>query len=358
MNLVTRIVPRLEAPSAAERAALRDGPVDAASFAAAFARMDCLHALEQVPPPQPAPPPPGALRVLFWNAERLKYGAASAELLRRAEADVILLCEVDVGMARSGNLHTVAALAEELGAGYLFGVEFVELALGDARERAWHAGTENRAGLHGAAILSRLPLERPALVRLETSGRWFDGRFGERRVGGRMALLAEVATAAGPVSLAVVHYESHTDPTDRLASTRTLLDAIDAHAPGLPVLIGGDLNCSSFDRETKRSAAAVAAALALDPDRLVRPERYEPLFAHAAARGYTWRDCNLEGVATQRTRPDGTPRPPFAKLDWFLARGLACRAPAILPATDARGVAISDHEALLVTVAAAPGEPL
>lgn len=355
MSLVTRIVPRLEAPSAAERVALRDGPADPSLFAAAFARMDCLHGVEQVPPPQPPPPPPGALRVLFWNAERLKYGAASAELLGAAEADVILLCEVDVGMARSGNGHTVEALAGRLGTGWCFAVEFVELDRGDARERTWHAGEQNRAGLHGAAILSRLPLGRPAMVRLETSGRWFDGRFGERRVGGRMALLAEVATAAGPVLLGVVHYESHTDPADRLVSTRALLDAIDAHAPGMPVLIGGDLNTSTFDLGTKRDARAVAAALAADPDRLVRPEPFEPLFDHAAGRGYTWRDCNLEGVATQRTRPDGTPRPPFAKLDWFLARGLDCRDPAILPAVDARGVAISDHEALLVTVAPAPG---
>jgi endonuclease/exonuclease/phosphatase family metal-dependent hydrolase len=354
VSLVTRVRHRLEPPSAAERAALRDGPADPALFAAAFARMGCLHSLEQEPPPLPAPPP-AALRVLFWNAERLKYGAASAALLGGAGADVILLCEVDVGMARSGNGHTVAELARALGTGWVLGIEFVELDLGDARERAWHAGAENRAGLHGAAILSRLPLRRPALVRLEASGRWFDGRFGERRVGGRMALLAELATAAGPVLLAVVHYESHTDPADRLASTRALLDAIDAHAPGMPALVGGDLNTSTFDLETKRDESAVARALAADPDRLVRPERFEPLFAHAAGRGYAWADCNLAGEPTQRTRPDGTPRPPFGKIDWFLARGLACRDPAILPAVDARGVAISDHEALLVTVAPAPG---
>ena len=274
----------------------------------------------------------------------------SAALLAAAGADVVLLVEVDVGMARSGNRHTVRDLAGRLGTGWCFAVEFVELDLGDARERAWHAGSNNAAGLHGAAILSRLPLERPALVRLETSGRWFDGRFGERRVGGRMALLAEVRTSRGPVLVAAVHLESRTDPADRLASTRCLLDTIDAHAPGRPVLIGGDLNSSTFDLETKRDVEAVASALTADPDGLVRPEPYEPLFAHAAARGYAWRDCNLEGVATQRTRPDGTPRPPLGKIDWLLARGLRCRDPRVLPAVDARGTAISDHEALAVTV--------
>ncbi len=350
MQLVTRTTQRLAAPSAAERAALRDGPTDPAIFRSALARFDCLHAIELVPPPAPAPAPPPALRVCFWNAERLKYPQTSAALLGSTGADVLLLAEVDVGMARSGNRHTVAELAAALGAGWCFGVEFVELDLGDARERAWHAGERNREGLHGAAILSRHALARPALVRLETSGRWFDGRFGERRVGGRIALLAEVATGAGPVLLASVHYESHSDPADRLASTRALLDAIDAHAPGRPVLIGGDLNSSTFDLSSQQDEAELAAALAAVPRRLVEPEPFEPLFAHAAARGYDWRECNLLGVATQRTRPDGTPRPPFGKIDWFLARGLRCRDAAVLPAVDERGVAISDHEALAVTI--------
>jgi endonuclease/exonuclease/phosphatase family metal-dependent hydrolase len=350
LSPITTRVARLEPPSAADRAALRDGPTDHATFAAAFARFDCLHAVELEGPPEPVPPPPASLRILFWNAERLKFLEESAALLAAAGADVVLLVEVDVGMARSGNRHTVRDLAGRLGTGWCFAVEFVELDLGDARERARHVGSSNDAGLHGAAILSRLPLERPALVRLETSGRWFDGSFGERRVGGRMALLAEVRTSRGPVLVASVHLESHTDPVDRLASTRCLLDAIDAHAPGRPVLIGGDLNSSTFDLATKRDERAVAAALAAAPRRLLEPEPFEPLFVHAAARGYAWRECNLEGVATQRTRPDGTPRPPFGKIDWFLARGLVCRDPAILPAVDARGTAISDHEALAVTV--------
>ena len=71
--------------------------------------------------------------------------------------------------------------------GYAFGVEFLELDLGDAREREWHAGQSNQLGLHGAAILSPHPLGRPALIRLESDGDWFDGRHGERRVGGRIA---------------------------------------------------------------------------------------------------------------------------------------------------------------------------
>jgi hypothetical protein len=52
-------------------------------------------------------------------------------------------------------------------------------------------------------------------------------------------------------------------------------------------------------------------------------------------------------------RPDGTPQPPFGRIDWFFSRGLCCTAPAVIPAIDESGQAISDHEALAVTIAPA-----
>ncbi len=59
-----------------------------------------------------------AARILFWNAERLKFRAPSAEMIRRAKPDVVILCELDLGMARTGNRHVTADLADALGAGY------------------------------------------------------------------------------------------------------------------------------------------------------------------------------------------------------------------------------------------------
>lgn len=342
--LVTRTVDRLDLPSAGARAAILRQPVVAEGFHAAFGDFACLHAVEHGPPPA-ARAIGDSARILFWNAERLKYLDASTAMLAAAGADVLLLCEVDLGMARSQNRHTIAELARNLGAGYVFGTEFVELDLGDARERTWHAGQENSAGLHGGGIVSALPLRRPALVRLETSGRWFDGVFGERRVGGRIAVLAEVEVGGRSVLLASAHYESHTGPADRLLQTCTMLDAIDAHSPGLPVLIGGDFNTNTFELEDKPSRDAA------DPRRLVDPVPYEPMFAELGSRGYDWRACTVPLAATQRTRPDGTPPPPFGKIDWLFARGLRCSDPVILPAVDAAGIAISDHEVLAVTVA-------
>ncbi len=348
--LVTRSVDRLEAPSPAARQRALDAPVAPASFAAAFESFTALHRVEHRPPRQAVRSGQPA-RIAFWNAERLKYLDASVGLLGGLGADVLMLCEVDVGMARTANRHTIAALADALDAGYVFGAEFVELGLGDLREQAWHAGQTNSAGLHGGGFVARVALHRPALARLEISGRWFDGAFHERRVGGRIAMLAELEIAGGRVLLASAHYESHTGPGDRLLQTQAMLDAIDAHAPGLPVLIGGDFNTSSFELAEKRDPAFVAAALAAEPRRLMAPMVHEPMFETLRARGYAWESCNVMDATTQRTRPDGTPAPPFGKIDWLFARGLRCSAPEVIAAVDPAGVAVSDHEILAVAIA-------
>ena len=348
--LVTRAVDRLEPPSLAARQQVLDAPIAPASFAAAFERFTALHSVE-IRAPRPPKRPGHPARIAFWNAERLKYFDSSVGLLGGLGADVLMLCEVDVGMARTGNRHTIAALADSLDAGYVFGAEFVELGLGDLREQQWHAGQTNSVGLHGGGFVARVALHRPALARLEISGRWFDGAFHERRVGGRIAMLAELEIEGGPVLLVGAHYESHTGPADRLLQTRAMLDAIDAHAPGRPVLIGGDFNTSTFELADKRDPGIVAAALAADPQRLAAPMVHEPMFPLLRARGYDWETCNVMGATTQRTRPDGTPAPPFGKIDWLFARGLRCSDAAVIAAVDPAGVAVSDHEVLAVSIA-------
>jgi endonuclease/exonuclease/phosphatase family metal-dependent hydrolase len=351
---VTAIVGRIEPPSTSVRDALNAGPTTPDAFRAAFSGMRCLEQIEHVAAPAGDQPPIAEARIVFWNAERLKYLSPSITMLGQAAADCCLLCELDFGMARSGNVHATADLARGLDAGYVFAVEFVELGLGDARERNWHEGEKNAGGLHGAALISARPLLRPRMLRLETSGRWFDGAFGERRVGGRMAIMAEMIVAGQAVLLVSVHYESHTGPDDRLAQTRLLLEEIDRHAPRQPVLIGGDFNTNTMDRSDHERPARIKAALEDDPRRLELPMIYEPMFEELHTRGYRWEACNVMGARTQRTRPDGTPVEPLGRIDWFFARGLDCSDPAVIPAVDPEGAAISDHEALAVTIRPRP----
>lgn len=290
-------------------------------------QVPALNAVEHRPAPVERPVGP-RLRVAAWNAERLKYHAPSAALLRGA--DVVLLTEADIGMARSGNRHTVRDLAEALGMGWAYGVEFVELGLGDARECEWHADEDNRVGLHGNAILSRHALLDPVIIPLDAGGTWFAGRSGnQRRLGGRMAIAARLDTPR-PLWLVAAHLESHSDAADRARQGERLVAAIDRLVPaGAGVVLGGDFN-------TKEALGSLEA-----------PE--EPLFAVLRDDGFDWHRCNAPGP-TQRTRPDGTPAPPFAKLDWLFTRHAEAEAPATIAAVDETGAAISDHDVVAATV--------
>ena len=300
-------------------------------------------------------PPSGVLKenklpcIAFWNAERGKYIPAAVQWLHKINADVILLCEMDKGMARSSQLHTTRELADALNMGYAFAVEYIELGLGDERERRWHAGQDNQDGLHGAAILSPYPLERPVLIRLEMNGDWFDGHRGERRIGGRIALAVTLTIDAMRFVAVSVHLESHSDPQDRARQMQTLLDTIDDYASGLPVIIGGDFNTKSTGRTQAKDARLMADLLAQDSQRLLNPVPYEPLFEQAKARGYDWQACNTN-EPTQRTRPDGTPVPPLGRLDWFFTRGLHTSHAATIAAVDSSGQILSDHDLLQVSI--------
>ena len=345
--IVTRTMDRLPVLPPEPRRAILGLPISPDEHRRQVEAYPAFHAVE-FRPLAGSPGTDGPARIVAWNAERLKYPDASVRLLEPLGADALLLTELDVGMARSGNRHTAAELAGRLHAGYAFGLEYLELDLGDAREREWHAGEVNRDGLHGAAILSRHELSRPAVVRLELDGAWFDGSRGERRVGGRIAVAATLAVAGAPVTLVAVHFESHSDPAHRAEQMTVLLDAVDAYAPSQPALIGGDFNTSTVGRDWSRGTGVKPTIL--DPGRLLDPVPFEPLFEVAARRGYEWRACNEPGIATQRTRPDGTPTPPHGRIDWLFARGLRSTDPATIPAVDAAGVAVSDHEALAVTI--------
>lgn len=334
-HVVTSAVPALPRPPAAlfeeaERAELTRAEHDRLAL-----DLPAFNALEVKGAPAVTPPGP-VLRIAAWNAERLKHRAASAALVAATGADVLLLTETDCGMARSGNRHTAADLAADCGMGYAYGVEFVELGLGDERERHWHRGESNRTGFHGNALLSRLPIEDAALIRLDDGAVWWlDAPKGQRRLGWRMAIAARLAAASGPFLAVSVHLESKSDPADRARQVARLLASVDRLADGLPVVIGGDFNTKALDAD---------AALWWGD-----PAAHEPLFAAMAASGFDWRGSNTRDV-TMRTLPDGKPQPPFHRLDWLFTRGLSVRGPATVQAVDEAGAAISDHDLIAMRV--------
>ena len=144
------------------------------------------------------------------------------------------------------------------------------------------------------------------------------------------------------------HLESHSDPQERADQLEVLLDAIDGFAQGAPALIGGDMNTSSLGFE-HADPARLGAALRDDPERFGNPVPHEPLFGLLERRGYEWRACNQLDRGTQRKKS------PSARgvlhLDWIFCRGLRASAAEVVAAVDPEsGEALSDHEAVAVTV--------
>jgi endonuclease/exonuclease/phosphatase family metal-dependent hydrolase len=345
------VVPALTEVPLAQRLAMRDGPFDVESHRRHFNSVPALSQIEMGGRTNIRPNTDGPIRVVAWNVERLRHFQAIAGTLGTLAPAVALLSEIDSGMARSGNRHPISELAERLGHTYIYGLEFVELDLGNRRERVERAGQTNLYGFHGNAVTSAIEMHRPFLFRLESTGGWYGWRRDEPRVGARMAIGAQIDIAGRLVTVVSVHLESHSDPPERAAQTCRLLDFIERYDSGAPTLIGGDFNTSTLDRNSEQFEMEKRAA-ATHPQRLIEVAPYEPLFALMADRGFDWRHCNVLGQPTERQDPQRALRPP-AKIDWFFTRGLEAAEPAITPALCPDGTPSSDHDCLAVTVAPA-----
>lgn len=288
--------------------------------------------------------PASGLRIAVFNAERGTHFEGIRDLLRREAADVVLLSEVDWGMARSGNRHVARELAAALGMSYAFGVEFLELTKGDAREAAVEG--ENTKSLHGNAILSRWPLQRPRVVRLPLKCAWTEPD--QARIGGRMALVAEIETQAGPLTLASVHLENRTTPSGREEQMRAVLDAV-AAAPR--AVVAGDLNTSTIDPDDPTQLFSIPDLLRENSKRLVRPQAYEPLFEDMRRAGFLIDEVNEADVAT--SVPMGIEDPTFwLKLDWIFARGVRASEPGRVVRALSNGRRVSDHDLLVASISA------
>jgi endonuclease/exonuclease/phosphatase family metal-dependent hydrolase len=326
---MTQLVTRLTRVTAEERAQILGAPTTAEAHRALMAAIPAMaqievggHATDVLN---------GPVTVAAWNVERCLFPKETADHLRPFAPQVILISEADKGMARTGQRNTMADMAAHLGMTYAYGVEFHELDLGGETERPYCFDDFNTEGWHGNGILSSAPFERLQLIRLDDHGHWFvpDANAtdpGQPRVGGRMAIAAVIKVDGQEVCFVSTHLESNADPAHRDMQMVRLLDAIDQFAPGLAVMIGGDLNTGnhippSFDW------------------------RDETLFTTARARGYNW-DANPEGFTTRPSLI--TPHPEREmKLDWFCCRGITGSDAQILSSLDVNMRPLSDHDAVL-----------
>jgi hypothetical protein len=150
------------------------------------------------------------LKVVEFNAERGRWWLESSSHLE--DADVIILNEMDIGMARSDQQHTTRLLAHFLGMNYAWGLEFVELTPGYKPDRAFNSqGFPDMHGLHGNAFLTKCKISEPALFRNQIGEYFSDEKiyinaYGlEKRLGGRMGLFGRIVVDGSPVVIGSVH---------------------------------------------------------------------------------------------------------------------------------------------------------
>ncbi|MDA1349435.1 MAG: endonuclease/exonuclease/phosphatase family protein, partial [Chloroflexi bacterium] len=204
--------------------------------------------------PQPAPPR-NEIVIFAYNVER---GLRMDDQLRAFSddagvpvPDVLLISEADRGCTRSDNRNVARDYARALGMYYVYGVEFVELP-----RFFGPGGTVRRPCEHGNAIVSRYPLGNVRLIRHHHARSWDSTvqrvlRVGQPRLGGRVALTADIRIGERMLRVYSVHFESghrgsgpRGPDAYREAQARELID--DASGLNQGVVIGGDMNVGRY----------------------------------------------------------------------------------------------------------------
>ncbi|NLE36788.1 MAG: hypothetical protein GX621_02045 [Pirellulaceae bacterium] len=180
-----------------------------------------------------------SLRVVCWNvahgrglAESNRRGGSReerrerldhiAELLRRLDADVVVLNEVDFDASWSFGVNQAEYLARE--AGYLHWAEQRNL---DFRVLFWK-------WRFGNAVLSRRPIADAAVVSFPGFSRWETILAGKKR-----GLVCTIDAPGGPLRVLAVH-ACHRSEAVRVASAERMIDLAGDGGPAL--VMAGDFN--------------------------------------------------------------------------------------------------------------------
>ena len=253
---------------------------------------------------------PDSLGILVFNMERGVNLEEIREFLRDCPDiqpfDLILANELDDGCARSGNKNTARELAKAFGLNYAWGLEFIEL-----------VNDENEKGFHGNAVFSRWPIRRAGVIRLPEEYNWYFDR--QRRIGGRLAVFAELDVGGKPLGAVSIHLENRTHGEGRLHQMQTILEAVRRELPDMPLILGGDLNTNTFDGRDKEDINDIAASPEMRRRCLEDVFDFEPLLPLAAGEGYQIVPGEPK-LTRRKPMPDGSFLP--LRLDWIMVKGV------------------------------------
>ncbi len=323
-----------------------------------------------------------AVSALAWNIERGIQLDGIIEALKNhddlKDKDVLLLTELDHGMARSGNRFVAEEIARALDMNYAFAPVYIALQKGSGVESAVEG--ENTASIHGLGMFSKWPIKNVHAAQLPNGKDKMWGK--EKRLGWLRALVADIENPAGAFRAVTVHLDAHCSRAHRRLQVKIILDHLDT-LPPLPTILGGDWNTTTFNSQSSTRAImgywrrVFMGPMHVAKNHLPHPERYfeRPLFRDLETRGYNFRDLNnigegtlhyhVESIEKNTNLRDWVPEWCFpfifwaagrvggsvsGRLDWFAGRKVAL-APESKPRTigdlvDPSGVPLSDHDAI------------
>jgi endonuclease/exonuclease/phosphatase family metal-dependent hydrolase len=331
-------------------------------------------------------PPPGrdSIHAVAWNIERGIRVDGVIRVLQEhpalADADVLLLSELDWGMARTGNRFVAREIARSLRMNYAFAPCYVALTKGAGMEK--DVSGENNESLHGNALLSRFPMHHVHSLVLPNGKDKMKGA--EKRIGAERAVIADIEHPSGMFRAVSLHLDAHSSQRHRYLQMRRVLSHLESVQPPLPVLIGGDWNTTTHDASRalysilgyfRRVLMGVRHVVA---NHYPYPERWfeRRLFRELEERGYHYRGLNNPGectlhynvrdISANLNMGEWVPQWCFwfinwalertggscsMKLDWFAGRHIKAMAPASAVSGLTSGEkTVSDHDPITVSI--------
>ncbi len=322
------------------------------------------------------------IRALAWNIERGCIFEGIINALKNhdglREKDILLLTELDHGMARSGNRFVAQEIAKEFKLNYAFAPVYIALQKGSGVESEM-AG-ENTKSIHGLAMFSKYPMKNAHAVPLPNGKDKMWGK--EKRLGYLRALIADIEHPAGIFRAVTVHLDAHCSRAHRHLQMKIILDHLDTLSP-LPVLVGGDWNTTTFNAQSARRAIlgywrrVMMGVKNVVKNHYPHPDRYfeKKLFNELTSRGFEYKSLNESGAGTihydvssiekNTNLRDWVPEWCFpfifwaanrvggrvsGRLDWFAGKGIRIakdsKPQTIGDLVNAEGIPLSDHDAI------------
>ena len=209
--------------------------------------------------------PRSSMRVVDWNIDRGLQLRSIIDFLGDANADILILQEVDINARRTQRLNIAQEIARKLRLNYVFGREFVELTQGSDTNPAWH----------GQATLSRWKISNARILRFREQSdfwkpRWYLPKLEpfQERLGGRIALVSEINISGVSIVTYNLHLESRANDQLRLAQLDEVLKDARPYRPAHVTVIAGDLNLNASNPAPAEATARAGFTDAVPTSRL------------------------------------------------------------------------------------------